>query len=77
MLRSAQNWLHFVSIGRIRFALKPNASEKSLSALCAEQMTQALSSTLRKAVPEESKAARLWQISNFLIIYVTMRRYRT
>lgn len=76
VLRSAQNWLHFVNVGRIRFALKPTASEKSHSALCIEQVTQTLFSALRKAVPEKCKAAGLWQRRNFLIIYVTMMRHR-
>lgn len=55
-LRSAQNWLHFFHAGRIRLALKPSASEESYFALCTAQVTQALLSALRKAVPEKSKA---------------------
>lgn len=76
VLNSGQNWLHFVNIGRIRFALKPTASKKSHSALCVVQVTGALLSTAGKAFPGKNKAAGLWYRRNFLIIYSTMMRHR-
>lgn len=64
------------AIDRIRVSLKPTASEKSPSALCTVQVTQASPCTLRKAVPGKIKAAGIWQRINFLIIYVAMLRHR-